>query len=169
MKRACIAIVDAAHARLYTYQKLDGEPPLLHEVRDLVNPGRQVHGLFSDSAARKPGVFGGANHAHAGGHGTVDDHRFDHLAELEARFAKTVVAEIERVVNEEGYAHVILIAGPKMLGTVRKEHARLVRDGLVLDEVPQDLGWMTSAQLHDHLAAMSLIAPRQRVALARSR
>src|ERR1043165_6102881 len=42
MKRVLIAIVDAAHARLYTYQ---GEN--VQEQRDLVNAGRQAHGAFT--------------------------------------------------------------------------------------------------------------------------
>ena len=48
MKRACIAIVDAARARIYTYdQTTDGgrsaPAGALHEKIDLVNPGRRGH------------------------------------------------------------------------------------------------------------------------------
>jgi protein required for attachment to host cells len=155
MKRGCIAIVDAAHARLYTYDP-NAEPPALREVRDLVNAGRQAHGMFADIP-------------HARGHGTVDDHRTDHIAELEARFARNVIAELDRVVREQAFAHVIIVASARMLGTLRDEYAPLVRSAVTIDEIPQDLAWLTTSQLHDHLASMHLIGPRARAPLARAR
>jgi len=38
---------------------------------------------------------------------------------------------------------------------------------MVIDEIGQDLSWLTSPQVHDHLAAMNLIEPRRRVREAR--
>lgn len=149
MQRACIAIVDAAHARIFTFDT-DGQPPKLTEVRDLVSPGRQAHGMFSDSQ-------------HQNAHSTKDDHRTDHLAELDTRFAKVIVDEIDRVLVEEDLERVIIAAAPKMLGTLRDQHGVLRRDPVVVEEIPQNLSWMTTAQLHDHLAAMSLLQPRERV------
>lgn len=150
MKRGCIAIVDAAHARMYAYDPT-AEPPTLREVRDLVNAGRQAHGMFADTAHR------------AIGRGNVDDH----IAELEARFARSVVEELDRIVREQAFAHVIIVASPRMLGTLRDEYAPLVRSAVTIDEIPQDLAWLTSSQLHDHLASMRLIDPRARAPLAR--
>jgi len=152
MQRACIAIVDAAHARLYSYEPGDNNEPGLREERDLVSPGRQAHGMFSDHPARAPGD----------NHGTKDDHRGDHLHELDLRFARDVVGEIERLVRERGLAHVIVVATPKMLGELRQVDEPLRKDGIVLDEVQQDLAWLTPPQIHDHLAAMSLLEPRAR-------
>jgi protein required for attachment to host cells len=160
MKRALIAIVDAAHARLYTYQQDNGSP--LQEQRDLVNAGRQAaHNLFSDS---KPG-----NRWQEGGRGSTDDHRLDHIAEMDAKFAKHIVDEITRLAREHGFGHVILVASPKMLGELRRSDAALRHAQLSVDEVAQDLAWLTSPQLHDHLAAMKLIDPRPRAPLMRAR
>lgn len=153
MKRALIAIVDAAHARLYTYQQIDDNEPTLHERRDLVNAGRQAHGMWTD----KPG-----SRSAEGGHGALDDHRSDHLAELDARFAKLVIAEAARIVAEDGLGHVILVAGPKMLGALRQAHTPLRRNDILIDEIAQDLAWLTPPQIHDHLAAMKLVDPRAR-------
>ncbi|MDQ3363923.1 MAG: hypothetical protein M3680_00625 [Myxococcota bacterium] len=75
MKRACIAIVDAAHARSFTDQQIDQQEPTLHEERDLVNPGRQGGTLFSDP---EPG-----NRWQEGGRGSTDDHRTEHIADLD--------------------------------------------------------------------------------------
>jgi protein required for attachment to host cells len=159
MKRALIAVVDAAHARLYTYQQVDDDEPTLHEQRDLVNGGRQAHGMWSDT---KPG-----NRWQEGGRGSTDDHRTDHIAEMDAKFAKHVVDELSRMAREQGFAHVILVASPKMLGELRRVDAPLRRGDIILDEVAQDLAWLTPPQVHDHLAAMRLIEPRPRAPMLR--
>ena len=159
MKRALIAIVDAAHARLYTYQQIDDNEPTLQEQRDLVNAGRQAHGMFSDT---KPG-----NRWQEGGRGSTDDHRTDHIAEMDAKFAKLVIDEVSRTAHEDGFHHVILVAGPKMLGELRRADAPLRRGDIVIDEIAQDLAWLTSPQVHDHLAAMKLIVPRPRAPVMR--
>jgi protein required for attachment to host cells len=159
MKRALIVIVDAAHARLYTYEQIEDNEPTLQERRDLVNAGRQAHGMFSDT---KPG-----NRWQEGGRGSTDDHRTDHLAELDARFAKLVVEEAARAIAEDGFRHVILVAGPKMLGALRSADAPLRRNDITLDEIAQDLAWLTPPQIHDHLAAMKLVDPRPRAVATR--
>ena len=159
MKRALIAIVDAAHARLYTYQQIDDNEPTLQEQRDLVNAGRQAHGMFSDS---KPG-----NRWQEGGRGSTDDHRSDHIAEMDAKFAKQVIDDVSRTAREQGFHHVILVASPKMLGELRRADAPLRRGDIVIDEVAQDLAWLTSPQVHDHLSAMKLSEPRPRAPITR--
>lgn len=159
MKRALIAIVDAAHARLYTYQQVGDGEPTLQEQRDLVNAGRQAHGVFSDT---KPG-----NRWQEGGRGSTDDHRTDHLAEMDGKFAKSIVEEVARIANEQGFKNVILVASPKMLGELRRADGPLRKSDLSVDEVAQDLAWLTSPQIHDHLAAMKLIDPRPRAPLMR--
>lgn len=159
MKRALIAIVDAAHARLYTYQPTENGEPVLKEQRDLVNAGRQAHGKFSDA---KPG-----NRWQEGGRGSTDDHRSDHIAEMDAKFAKFVVDEVAQLVGEHGLRNVILVASPKMMGELRRADTPLRRGDIAIDEVAQDLAWLTSPQLHDHLAAMKLIDPRTRAPMLR--
>ena len=41
MKRGCIAVVNAAHARLFTYD--ERQEPALRDQRDLINVGRRAH------------------------------------------------------------------------------------------------------------------------------
>lgn len=159
MRRSVVAIIDAAHARLYLYQHLDDEPPLMQEVQDLVNPGRQAHGMFATPQSRAIGI----------GHGSVDDHREDHVAELEARFAKTVIAEVDRIARERACGRAIIVASPGMLAPVRAAYRPLERRGLEIVEIGQDLAWLTSPQLHDRLAALRLIDPRPRATFARDR
>ncbi len=170
MKRACIAVVDAARARLFTYQEAAEPGRELREVRDLTNPGRRLKDseLFSES--RPPlaprGGTGPTSGGISGGPGK-DDHRDDNIAERDARFAKEIVEELDKIVRAEGYGHLILIASPKMLGELRKTNGTLKRNGLTVDEIPRDLANLTGTQLHDHLASLDMIPGRQRLKMAR--
>ena len=163
MKRACIAIVDAAQARIYTYDQ-EGEPDrgpapsdqTLHEELDLVNPGRRGHDLFSTT---KPGIK-----RPAPGGGSTDDHREAHLDELARRFARQVLDEVNQIVRQRGFAHIIVVATPKMLGELRALDAALRRPDLELEYIERDLANLTSPQIHDRLAQLHLIAPRPRLA-----
>src|SRR5262245_28510242 len=115
MKRACIAIVDAARARIYTYEANRAGGPgdgTLHERIALVNPGRRGHNLVSTT---KPGI----KRVSPGG-GSTDDHRDAHMEQLEHNFAKHVIGEVDRLARERGYAQVIVVTPPKMLGELRK-------------------------------------------------
>lgn len=135
MKRACVAIVDATRARLYTYEQNVEDPAHeLHEVSDLVNPGRRA----------------------------FEENREAHLENLDALFARDAVLEIDRIARAGTFGHVILVASPKMLGELRKVDDVLHREGMIIDEIPRDLAKLTSPQLHDHLAQLKLLPPRQR-------
>jgi protein required for attachment to host cells len=153
MKRACVAVLDAAHARLFSYTRGDDGRSTLEELADRVNPGRQAHGMFADRQSRNAPL--GAPRQN-----TVDDHRSDHVAELETRFARDVVGELTRIVRAEAFVRVIVVASPKMLGRVRGELEPLRRSNIEIEEISQDLTRLTSPQVHDHLAALNVIDPR---------
>src|SRR5690242_3294424 len=78
----------------------------------------------------------------------------------ELEFAKVIVGELDRIVREGAYGHVIVVASPTMLGDLRKVDGVLHRADLVLDEIPRDLAKLTSPQLHDKLAELKLLPPR---------
>ena len=140
MKRACIAVVDAVRARLYTYQDESGQQ--LAEVADLVNPGRRLRGY------------------------PLDEPRDAQVDEMDLQFARDIVAEIDKIVHTGAFGHVIVVASPRMLGDLRKVDGVLHRPDLILDELPRDLAKLTSPQLHDKLAELKLIPPRQRLTFA---
>jgi len=161
MKRACIAVVDGASARIYLYNDGDGEKPTLTEVKDLANPGRRARdeALFSET---KPGV-----RAQSGGRGSTDDHRDAHRAGWDAEFSEAVISEVDVYAKEQKLGHVILVASPKMLGHLRRFDVLLRKHGMVVDEIERDLARLTLPQIHDHLAAMHVIEPRARAAFER--
>ncbi len=65
------------------------------------------------------------------------------------------------------WAGVILVASPKMLGALRPHEHLLTTAGLGVEELQRDLTNLTVAQLHDQLAALSVVEPRQRLSLGR--
>jgi protein required for attachment to host cells len=160
MKRACIAIVDAAHARIYTYDPAESNgvhaasDRTLHEEVDLVNPGRRGHDLFSTT---KPGI-----ERIAPGGGTTDDHRESHFDQLERNFARQIIEEVDRIARERAFTRIILVTPPKMLGELRKADRALHRPEMSVEYLERDLARLTSSQIHDHLADLRMISPRRR-------
>lgn len=175
MKRALIATVDAAKARIYLYQEQTNPGFELTEIADLDNPGRRLpdHDVFSES---RPALKGnsqrratvGGDHSDQGAPGAAsDDHRDAHRQELDGRFAKLIASTLDEQVTRRKLGHLVLCAGPKMLGALRSVCGTLHRDGIVFEEIEKDLSNMSVAQLHDYLANAGIVPGRQRRVAAR--
>lgn len=154
MSRACIAVVDASRARLFTYERTSeaaGISEQLTEQRDLVNPARRLRPsqLFSDS---RPGSSrtGGLQYG-------FDDHRDAHIDELDAEFARAVIRELDDLLRSSRAERLILCASPRMLGELRDARTALSRDSLVIDEIPHGLVTLTPPQLRDRLTSYGLL------------
>lgn len=152
MSRTCIAVVDATRARLFTFDRADVQGEIqetFSERTDLVNPARRKTPaqLFSDS---RPGTnrTGGLQYA-------FDDHRDAHIDELDAEFAREIVAAIERTTQDIGGARLIVCASPRMLGILRSTRPR--RDDLAIDEIPRDYTKLTAPQIHEQLVEHGLL------------
>ncbi|HUS28844.1 MAG TPA: host attachment protein [Kofleriaceae bacterium] len=178
MKRAVIAIVDAAQARLFTYEEEGADPAQqLHEIKDLANPGRKLR-IAEQVSNSEPGrasasdgpalpMHGGVTHTRGYERSATDDHRFAKEAEMDAKFARVVVDALNEIINRDGFRSVILAAGPKMLGELRQQDGVLRRPDVEIHEIPKTLASLSVAQLHDHLAALDLVPPRRRLSAAR--
>jgi protein required for attachment to host cells len=156
MDRACIAIVDATRARLFTFERADDTSQQeLTERADLVHPARHERGeeMFSDTRTGSARSGGGERHAYK-----FDDHRDAHVHELDARFARTIADELDKLIREARAGHVIVCASPHMLGLLRATALR--RGGLIIDELPRDLSKLSIAQIRDQLAGYGLLPPR---------
>ncbi|CAN5902688.1 hypothetical protein BH11MYX3_BH11MYX3_15860 [soil metagenome] len=140
MTPVCIAIIDAANARLYSYQ---GDPPVFREMRDLVHPGRRSKDR--DLLRR-----------------AVDEPREGHRAQWDHEFAKQIVAECHDLARTRGFEHVIFVASPRVLGELRKVSEPLRRAGVLVDELERDLTGLSSPQIHDRLADAHLLDERAR-------
>lgn len=154
MYRTCIAVADASRARIFTYDRSaepEGLQEHLVEERDLVNPARRLRAaeLFSDS---RPGTNRTGSLQYA-----FDDHRDDHVDELDAEFSRTVIDELISLVRTGHAQRVILCASPRMLGELRRAGRELPREGVVIDELARDLVKLPVADLRQHLASHGLL------------
>ncbi len=154
MYRVCIAIVDAARARLFQYERaLEPEGPheQLVELTALVNPSRRLRPseLLSSSGA-------GTNHV--GPHGyAFDDHRDEHMERLDDDFARAVTAELTLLTASVD--RLIICASPRMLGRLREVIGKLRRPELTIDEIPRDLVKLTPALLQEQLVSYGVLPP----------
>jgi protein required for attachment to host cells len=139
-----IAVVDATRARLFRYERtfdaVGSHENIVEEV-DLVDPARRLRPseLFSDTP--------GTNRSGGRQYG-VGDHRDEHMKAFDAKFAKTVAAEIARV---RGANRLVLCASPNMMGALRA--AGVNGDG----ELVRDLVKLTRSELRDELGKHGLL------------
>jgi protein required for attachment to host cells len=157
MYRACIAVVDASRARLFTYERANDAEGLsehLIEERDLVNPARRLRpvDLFSDS---RPGTGRTGNLQYG-----LDDHRDAHIEQLDAEFSRLIVDQLVDLLRSNHAQRLILCASPNMLGELRGAGDELRRGNLAIDEVARDLVKLTPAQLRDRLTDYGLLPAR---------
>ena len=156
MPSTCIIVADGARARFFTLESsedpaADGGPRLL-EHRDLVNPEADVpqRGLFSDRSGRGHSSPGTAAHG-------LDDHRDQHMSELGRRFASRLVAETERFVQVQDARRLIIVAGPKLLGSLRSEMQKVRLARVEISEVGEYMAHSPTPEIHEALAARGLV------------
>ena len=131
MFKACIAVVDAARARLFTFEResvVEGLRERFVEVTDLVNPRRGI-----------------------------DVHRAAHLVELDATFARDVVGELAGLLRSSGSSRLIVCASPRMLGVLRKALEALPTEHLAIDELARDLSKLKTPHIREHLIDYELL------------
>ncbi|HEU4615737.1 MAG TPA: host attachment protein [Kofleriaceae bacterium] len=135
MYKACIAVIDAARARLFVFTRTahhGGVDEQIVEQADLFNPARR------GPQVRPPDV---SHHDQA--------------------FAAAVAAQLGSLASDWQVDRVVLCASPRMLGILRGLTASLHRPGRVIDELPRDLVRMSASELRTYLAAYGLLPPRE--------
>jgi protein required for attachment to host cells len=155
MQRACIAIVDASRARLFTFTRSaepEGLREELTETRDFVDPQRRLRPseVFSDS---RPGSSRTGSLQYA-----LDDHRGASIEQLDEKFAAMIVDELAELLRSTSAPRLVLCASPHMLGSLR--HAigqKSLPAKLVIDELPRNLTRLTPPELREHLASAELL------------
>lgn len=152
MTRTCIAVIDASHARLFTLDRTwdaTGVHEELSEDRDLVNPARRLRAgeLFTES--RPPlGRTGNLQY-------TIDDHRDDHIDEMDADFSREITSEVRELIRAKSAERLIVCASPKMLGNLRE--ARRQFGSVTIEEVPRNLTHLTAHEIREHLELYGLV------------
>jgi protein required for attachment to host cells len=154
MYRVCIALVDATRARLFTFERaMEGAEPReeLVERTDFVNPQRRRRSseLFSDT---RPGSSRTGELQYA-----FDDHRDQHVSQLDERFARTAMAALRELIDERPTQRVVISASPRMLGRLRAAAPGLLPDDIALDELPRDLVKLSPSDVRVELASRGLL------------
>jgi len=163
MPRFCLIIADAARARIYAVEPVERDLPgrgvALHERADLVSLERRLRPseILADS-----GTGGG----HAGTSFGLDDHRDEHMREIDRRFAGEIATHAGAVVGAAELGRVVLVASPRMLGELRKVLPAQVKRAAI-EELALDLTRLTTPQVHDHLAALGVMPARERATAER--
>jgi len=158
MTKLGIITADAARARFITAAIID-EPdnegsPRMHEHPSLDNPfgERRERETYSDRASCKPSGAGARGVAPA-----TDDHRERHQQEDERRFAQRIVEEAQRFVGAERPTTLVIAAGPRLLGLLRREIGDRRWQGLELHELAEDLSGQPLVKLRDALTRRGLL------------
>ena len=158
MSDYCVVVADGAKARLFALQAADvGEGgPNLVEISGLANPEAEAAGkeIYSDDKSGRNASSGGG-----GAHG-YDDHRNQHIDEIERRFAKNVAAAATDAVQRNKSGCLVVAAEPRMMGHLRDAMGPAVA-GLKVKEVVKDLTKLSVHELHEHLAADKVLPARE--------
>jgi protein required for attachment to host cells len=163
MPRIIIVVTDAVRARFYTFEpdeSLEGTyGGHVVEQTVLVNPERRLRSeMFSES--RPP--LGHTSPTVTGQASTIDDHREAHVREIDQRFAHDIVKTLDAQLDQHPARRVVVAAGPHMLGMMRVALRGARHHDATIDDLALDLTRETPSRLHDHLARMGFVPPRQR-------
>jgi protein required for attachment to host cells len=154
MYRACIAVVDASRARLFSFvrvQEPEGIREELTEVQDFVDPVRRLRPsmVFSDT---RPGSSRTGSVSYA-----FDDHRAANLDQSDAAFARMIAGAVAELLRTTLAPRLVVCASPNMLGAFRVAAKKLIPAEVTIEELPLDLVKLTPSQLREHLTTYELL------------
>lgn len=160
MSDYCVVVAEGARARFFTLEPVEvpefESGPNLREWNTLMNPEHKAHQREVYTDVRSGRNRGNAGEAHA-----YDDHRDQHDAEMEHRFARTIADELEQFSSQNGTPRVVLCAEKQMLGYLRGAMNGHARKDLEITEVPKDLTRLSPRELHEKLAKDGVLPKRR--------
>ncbi len=151
MSEYCVVVAEGSRARFFTVEPADipemESGPNLVEHMSLTNPEHQARGesIYADLSS------GRNRTAHGQGHG-FDDHRAQHDAEVERRFARNIARHLNEMTRSNGTQRVVLCAEKQMLGFLRPTLQGSIPPGVDIREIPKDLAKLSARQLHERLS-----------------
>jgi protein required for attachment to host cells len=154
MKDTCIVVTDARRARFFSAQRLDAPRGRLQlsELAILENPDPREPG--ADSTGR-PATETNTDRQ-AGPVHPIGAQRERHHLEHARRFGQEIALKAGTHTSDWRSGRVVLIAGPHMLGLVRKHLRDALHKGIELQELAKDYGKLSAAEIVDHLPAALL-------------
>lgn len=147
MNRVCIAVVEPARARLFTFERAtdggDTEGALV-ERADLASSQRRRRAIDAVGDPRSEA-------------GEVGDHRDVRGPQIDEPFARMTMAALRELIDERPTQRVILCAPPRVLRRLGAAAPGLLPGELARDEVDRDLGGMSAEDLRVELATRDLL------------
>ncbi len=158
-----VIVANSSTARFFRVQaaelpELESGPNLIEELKK-ENPEGGVSGreVFSDPKSGRNRISSGGSGA---GH-QYDEHRDDHLREMEKQFAETLAGESARRAMAAYTGKLIVVATPHMLGLLRPQIAKKSSNGIQVIEVSADVVKESPIALHHYLADKNLLPERR--------
>lgn len=154
-----VVVANGAHARFFTLEPAESpayeSSPRLVELEALINPQQEASGkdLWTDNSGGNRSTGGGGSHGY-------DDHRDQHRAEYERRFALQISTATTQLARSRKANRVVLAADSRLLGALRDELQRA--NGFDLKPVSKDYIKLTALELHEQLAGLDLLPARRR-------
>jgi protein required for attachment to host cells len=91
-----------------------------------------------------------------------DDHRNEHEAETDRKFARLVTERGAEAAVERNCLQLIVASPSRMLGLIREHMDILNRYNIEVHMLAKNLTKLSAKQIHEHLAKESYIPPRRR-------
>lgn len=160
MSKFVIAVVSGTQARLFTLEEseLFPERANLKEHQGLNNPTGELQGkeLWANTKTGRNRGSNGQAHSY-------DDHRQDHVIELERQFAQKIISRIIDLLESQQARQLILVAEPQILGLMREDLKTALPKNVYLRELSKDICSFSLSQIHDYLARKQLLPARARI------
>lgn len=156
MSQYLVAVMDGSKARFFTLNPgeldINEAGPDLIEQDPLHNAEKGMPGqdLWANTKT-------GRNQGRSGQAHSYDDHRSNHMAEFERRFAQAIMSRVLDLSQTQAVRHLVLVAEPQILGIIRQVMPSSLPQPLTVHEVAKDLCRMSGKELHTYLADRSLL------------
>ena len=150
MRSYLVAVVDGAQARFFTLNAT--------ESIDQGQPGPHLTEHSSLNNIEKTIATKGTSHNLIGRkhHGSRHE-KTTHSAETGRRFTSKVLLHIGSIAKSVPSHHLVLVAQPHMLGSLRDSVRNYVPSAMVISELAKDLCRLSAHELHKYLTTKQLL------------
>lgn len=157
----CVVVANGCRARIFTLDPAEQPEfesgPRLTERNEIVDD--DLHGPDQKLWTGKAGANRGGS---ARSHG-YDDHRQQHLQELEKRFLTSVSEETATVARRVHATDVVVVGSQRHVGELSELLSTQLGSAVKITAMAKDLAKLTPRAIHDHLAREGVL-PAQRPA-----
>lgn len=142
MQKTWIVVADRSQARFFL---VDKKRDTLTEVERLDHPVayKREGEIVSDRPGRSFNSVGSGRHAM--------DPEVEHKEQEAIRFAGEIVDALEKARIAERFDDVVLVAGPRFLGSIRQKMSAALT-GTVREEIAKNLGQYNTREIQQHLS-----------------